>query len=162
MENNQKKKSPFSGNKMNYLIWGISPLVLGMIFDGLIKQGFQWGNVMLSGLSIVFFVFWYSIGYSSAEDYDTPLKAFVPTNGFSTVFFLIGGVMVLAAGAFPANFFGHLCEMFFFPAYSISRIVMLSLIEDAPDFACLVLSFILMSATFISGFMHAKKHPIHA
>lgn len=149
-------------NMVKYLIWGLSPLLIGFILDGLIKQGFEWGNIMLSGISIVFFVYWYSLGYNALDHYDKCSKAYVVTNCFSILFFAVGAVMVFFTGTFPENIIGHLCEVFFFPAYSISRIVMVSLIEEAPDFACLVLSFILMSATYISGYMQAKKFPITA
>ena len=162
MDELQKKSITGKGGLLNYLMWGLLPLLLGFIYDGLIKQGFEWGNIMLTGLSIVFFVFWYSVGYNSLDHFDSAVKSFIPANCFSVLFFVIGAVMVLMTGTFPENFVGHLCEMFFFPAYSISRIVMLSLIDEAPDFACLVLSFLLTSAIYVSGYMQAKKFPISA
>lgn len=131
-----------------YLLLAFSPLLFGLIMSQI--------PFAPNFFSLLFYFGWYFVGYFSGKDFDTPFASFLCGNFLSILLFFLGSTQLLRYGAYAPNLFGLLPQLFFTPADPISAKVMMSIIEAAPAFACLCLSFLLTSAVYILGYYRKR------
>ena len=131
-----------------YFLLAFAPLALGA---AMVQLPFA-----LNLMSVLFYFCWYFVGYFSAKDFDTPFGSFLSGNFMSVLMFFLGATQLLRYGIYADNLSGMLPQLFFIPAGPISANVMMSIIDEAPAFACLCLSFILTSAVYILGYYRKR------
>ncbi|WP_207644245.1 hypothetical protein, partial [Abyssisolibacter fermentans] len=135
---------------------GASPFALGFLLDFVMRK-FDWYGITILIISILFFIYWFFMGYISINYTKSVLESILIGNSFAFISIIIIIFQMIFLGRFMFNIFGILPQMFYLNSLRVTSI--LSLFIPIHNMSVtFVLSFILMIAVYYFGYnMRLKK-----
>jgi hypothetical protein len=140
-------------DKVQMLIFAISPLVIGYLINGLVMNLGLYGISMLL-ISIAFAAYWIYGGYQICRMTKSRVEANLWGNGIVAIDLCFITYQILLLGRFLPNQMGFASQMFFLPMIRITALIR-SVFFFLPTTSMLdifVISFILMCVLFNLGY----------
>lgn len=139
--------------KEKFLLFALSPLVIGYLINVLIMKAGLYGMSMMF-LSLLFAAYWIYGGYRSIEIFSSRWEANLWGNGIAAIDFSLIVVQLLIFRRFLPNEFGFATQMFYLPVVRISAMVrsVLFFLPASDMLGIFLISFLVMCLLYNIGY----------
>jgi len=139
--------------KEKFLLFALSPLVIGYLINVLIMKSGLYGMSMMF-LSLLFAAYWIYGGYRSIEIFSSRWEANLWGNGIAAIDFSLIVVQLLIFRRFLPNEFGFATQMFYLPVVRISAMVrsVLFFLPASDMLGIFLISFLVMCLLYNIGY----------
>lgn len=147
-------------NKLKLLFLGILPFVIGRLLDYAMMK-YDWYGTIILIISIMFFTYWFFVGYKSYDYVKTSKESILIGNSFAIINIILILFQILIMKGFMLNILGILPQMFYLPTMGIVGALERTLFFFIPThypWEPFVLSFILMIVVYYAGYRIRLKN----
>lgn len=146
--------------KLKILLLAASPFAIGYLLNYAMLQ-FNWfSSVFLFLINSLFFLYWFYVGYLSAEHTKFVREAILVGNSFAFLSIALILFQELVLGRYLTNIIGLLPQMFYLPTVALmARVVsrLLFFLNTHYTWVIFIFSFIAMVAVYYGGYSKGMK-----
>jgi len=147
-------------NKLKLLFLGILPFVIGRLLDYAMMK-YDWYGAIISIIGLMFFVYWFFVGYKSYDYVETAKESILVGNSFAIISIILILFQNLILKRFMPNILGILPQMFYLPTVGVIGILertLLFFISTHYMWMSFTLSFMLMLVVYYAGYHTRVKN----
>lgn len=141
-------------NKLKLVLFAITPFIIGNLFNLVALSGI---NALFLIFSILFYVYWLWVGYSSYKLTESIVQSLLIGNSFGIITIIILLVSGLVFQRYLPGVIGFQLQMYFLPATNVASRVLMIFFKNISSNALYGMSFVLVVLVYYIGYIIGRK-----